>query len=261
MFSFTESADSYLSYSDTIAVDSFPKENAAKFLTQSLTEPVNINPLAIEVVYQEWQLITLGLALLLIAFIRIGSRSFFKNAQSAFFSLPIFKQMIRDDELFPQGSIVPLAVANILVTTTLLYNIIERTGSKFFQNESDLSFKVINIILLLFGYYTFQFVLLHLTGFIFKTRQTAVRQISNINYYRFVSSLILIPLLMFYIYSSSLLLLKFAVTLWIIIYLIRLWRGLIIVLDEQGYSGFQNLLYICALEILPVFVLAKLIVV
>jgi hypothetical protein len=247
--------------SDTSASHCINDTVTERFLTRLLSDAAIIEPLPREIIYQEWQLITIGIALLFLALIRFGSRTFFSNMQRAFFSLPLFRQMLRDNELFSQGSIIPLALVNILITATFLYNITDFTGSEFVFAEAGLPAKILKLILVMVIYYILQYFILRLTGLIFKTGNATLRHLSVIHYYQSVSSIALIPVLIFSIYSTSSMLLFVSVILWLIIFMIRLSRGLIIVIDVRGYSGFQNFLYICALEILPVLLLIKLIVV
>jgi hypothetical protein len=246
-----------LSQSDTLTSGIAQILRDEKFLTSNITGPLQYDPIPLLSNQHEWQWVTLGISLLLIAIVRVGSRISFINLQKAFFSLPLFRQMVRDDELFPQGTHWPLLIVNVLVTATFFFNITERSSSDFFSSDGEVSVIVFKIIGILIIYYLLQFLLLKVVGVIFNTKKAISKHRYTINYYQFISSLFLIPVLIFYIYSSTLSLFYFSLVVWISIYLIRLARGMIIVLDVHGFSRFQIFLYICALEILPVIVLVK----
>lgn len=252
LFSLSQSDTLISGIADVLADD--------KFITSNINGPMHYVPLPLVSDQHEWQWITLGISLVFIAIVHVGSRSFFINLQKAFFSLPIFKQMIRDDELFPQGTQWPLFIVNVLVNATLFFNISERMASDFVSADIELSVRIFRLTGILIIYYISQFLLLQVVGIIFNTKKIISRHRSTINYYQFISSVLLIPVLIFYIYSSTLSLFYFSLIVWLSIYFIRLARGLVIVLDVHGYSRFQNILYICALEILPVIVLVKFIV-
>jgi hypothetical protein len=250
----------HLSQSDTLTSAIVEILGDEKFLTSNITGPMQYDPIPMLSNQHEWQWITLGISLLLIAIVRVGSRNFFNNLRKAFFSLPIFRQMIRDDELFPQGTQWPLLIVNVLVTATFFFNITERSASDFISSDDETSIVVLKIMSILLIYYLLQFLLLRFTGVVFNTKKAISKHQHTINYYQFISSLFLIPVLIFYIYSSTLSLFYFSLLVWVSVYLMRLARGMIIVLDVYGFSRFQNFLYICALEILPVIVLVKFIV-
>lgn len=243
---------------DTIVVTQ--KEAAQKFLTTDKTEAVRFQPQPIIVQHYEWQMITLSLSILLIAYVRITGKNFFKHLQAGLVSRPIFRQLFRDGVLFPKGASLPLFLANLLIVTTLLYQVITQLVPNGLFVEKPFWKQLSEIIFLFVIYSISQYLAVSILGFIFKTKGIVKEYRSNTLFYNALVTIALTPILIFSIYSSTNIILWTAVAIAVILLLFRLYRGLLIAFELSNYSLYQIILYLCALEILPILVLVKILI-
>lgn len=229
----------------------------SRFLTRERDKSIHFNPQPIAHANNEWQIIALSFSLLAIAFIRITGKNFFKNLQSGFVSRPIFKQLYRDGQLIPLQARPVLLLAYLFVFTVFLYQINLWFPFIDFNHYNSPTKNILMIFLLLGSYEVFVFLLIHFLGFIFKTSSISNEFIANNIFYKSLAAIILLPLLLFSIFSISHIIVFFAFILFSILFIIRVFRGILIAYELRSFSFYQIFLYICTLEILPVFVLIK----
>lgn len=233
-------------------------DSQERFFTSQREEAIHFSPQPIIHVQEEWQIITLLLSMLTIAFVRITGKNFFKNLQSGFISKPIFKQLFRDGLLIPTQARIPLLVSFILVMTVFLFQLDAVFHFINFKPATNLNTRIFIIFLLIGSYEIVRFILFQFIGYIFLTPSTTKEFIANNIFYNSISTLLILPLLLFSIYSSNSIILIFAIFIFLSLFGIRTFRGLLIASELRTYSYYQIFLYICTLEILPVFVLTKL---
>ncbi len=249
---FTDSQDSlWLALQDLTPTETF--------LTQISTRPLVINPQPIEQPGFIWQFIALILAMFIFAYIKLARKHFFKNLRTAFSSRPLFRQMLRDDMLFPAGIYVPVFIAISLTFAVLLLQFDELLLSfRYFSKPEELE----KILLYLAGISILmlaKFLLHYLTGFIFGTHQLTKEYLNNTFYFNTIAVIILIPLLMISTFSKSETVLLIIIGIALMMFVLRIFRGLLISMEVEKYSQFQNFIYFCTLEILPLLVIYKLI--
>lgn len=108
--------------------------------------------------------------------------------------------------------------------------------------------------------YQLKFILLYILGFFFNQIKAFVEYIHTISLYNKLLGVLLIPVTAGMVIMSEHLTATFiyiGLGLIILSYIIRLIRGAGIILDK-GFSVFYMFLYLCALEILPVMIVYKL---
>lgn len=229
------------------------------FVTEIRSYPIVINPQPIQQSGFIWQFMALLLAAFIFAYIKVVRKNFFKNITTAFTSRPLFKQMIRDDQLFPYSTQFPVFISISLTFGVLLLQLDEMFFSQRYFSKTEelktLSLYVAGVITLLSAKYLTHY----FSGLIFKTRMLTKEYVTNSFYFNTVATVAFIPLLMITTFSKSEPVLLFIIGLALIMIIIRMFRGLIISMDIELYSYFQNLLYFCTLEILPFLIIYKVI--
>lgn len=205
----------------------------------------------------EMVLIALGLSILIFAYIRISRRNFFRNLQQAIFSRPIFKQLLRDGALFPTGSRFLVSAANLITFTALTFSLLNyyQLEIPWLTNGSFMVFAKLGLFILAFIW--LKTLIVRLTAFIFKTGPLAREYRTNTFFFNTIAAVVLIPLLFFSVLDNGANLLLIALSAVFLLFIFRIIRALLISLDVQKYSLYQIFLYLCALEILPILVIIK----
>jgi len=228
-----------------------------RFFSSEREGSVQFRPEPIIKLSEDWQIIALLLSVLAIAFVRITGKNFFKNLQSGFVSRPIFKQLSRDGQLIPTRARLPLLFSFLLAITVYLFQLNTEHPFISFHKASNLYANIITIFLIVGMYELLKFILTSALGYIFKTKGTTREFIANNIFYNSLTTILIVPLLLFSIYSTTPVILFFASGIILILFFIRIFRGFLIAIELRTYSFYQIILYICTLEILPVFVLIK----
>ncbi len=99
-----------------------------------------------------------------------------------------------------------------------------------------------------------------LTGFfawVFNTQKANRAYFKNIFLYNNLSGIILLPLVVFNTYNPSLPGLYFSWAVFLLFTIIKVIRGAIIGYTQARYSTYYLILYLCAIELAPVLILAK----
>lgn len=230
-----------------------------QFITETRNEPITINPLPLQQYGFIWQSAALLLALVILALMKFVRKNFFKNLSAAFFSKPIFKQLLRDNQLFPAESVLPVFVAVILVFSVLLYQfrvVLHFSGA---APVSDELHHLVYSAIVVSGFFGVKYLLHYLVAKVFGTIRKTREYLANAFYFNTLAAIILIPLLLAAIFSKSMALLFVIAFIVLIMIVLRIIRGIVISFEVENYSGFQKFLYFCTLEILPVLAVYKLV--
>ncbi|MBE0639044.1 MAG: DUF4271 domain-containing protein [Bacteroidales bacterium] len=230
------------------------------FITEIRSQPTAIIPQLIIQPGFIWQFMALLLAAFIFAHIKVVRKNFFKNMIAAFSSRPLFKQLIRDDLLFPIGTQFLLFIAISLTFAVFLIQLDEMFVSSRFLTRGEelkkLALYLAGVIIVL----SLKYLIHYFTGLIFKTRFLTKEYLTNSFYFNTLAAAIFIPLLMVSTFSKSEPVLIVVIGMSLILIALRMLRGFIISLGIEMYSYFQNLLYFCTLEILPFLVIYKVII-
>lgn len=229
----------------------------SRFFTSTREEPISFNPEPLPQSQNEWQIIALSFSFLIIAFVRVGAKNFFRNLYSGLISRPIFKQLLRDGQLIPQIGKAPLLVAFLLVITVFIFQL--NGVIPFIQfHESKSILRNGTTVLFVLGFYEIsRFIVMHILGLVFKIKQIVREFVNNNIFFNTISTLLVMPLLFLSNYAYSSLIIYFGMAILLILFIFRLIRAIIISSELSSFSGYQIFLYICALEILPVFMVIK----
>lgn len=133
--------------------------------------------------------------------------------------------------------------------------------SFFILNELFLNFSLDYLFLIFIGIlfllFFIKFVIEKSISLIFNTQKIFKLYFIDHLYILGISSLIQLPLIIFYFYSEYQIFLWIAFTIMILFWLYRLLRGMTIGLMQTRFSRLYIILYLCSLEILPLIIVIK----
>lgn len=175
-------------------------------------------------------------------------------------NISVTNQMLRDENLLLQRASLLLTIMFNLVAAFFLYEI-----SMSFEWSSDYIGSGFGRFLI-FAFavsfvYSFKFIFLRLTAFIFKTDKPVSVYIFNIFLINNILGITLLPLIIgisFLPQPYSKLVIYISLALIILGFFYRILRGLLNSLGHSEFSKFHLLLYLCTLEIAPLLVFIKL---
>lgn len=217
-------------------------------------------PIPIEKTESYWVAVMLMLGLSLIVLIRVTSPKKFFILIRSFFSFNAAKQLIREDYRLNKGSsliLIFLFLANfpfLLFKINEYYKLIPYTFSGFYFYLLILLFVALT--------YFFKFVFLKLMGSLTRNQTLA----DEYAYYSFLSikgtGLFVYPVLVFLEYSqlSNFTFILVGLAICATFYVLRLVRGMLILINSDGVSVFHLFLYLCGLEIIPLIVIIKILI-
>jgi hypothetical protein len=232
---------------------------AQKFITETRNEPIFINPLPVQQDGFIWQTAALLLALCILALMKIARKNFVRNLSAAFFSKPIFKQLLRNSQLFPPGSVLLLFMAVILVYSVLIFQfqlVLNFSGTTSVSDELP---DLLNSLLVVSGFLGVKYLLHYLTGLVFGTIRKTREYLANSFYFNTIAAVILLPFLFGATFSKSTPILFVIIFIVLVMIVLKTIRGITIAFEVKNYSGFQKFLYFCTLEIIPVLAVYKLV--
>ena len=184
-----------------------------------------------------------------------------QNIVLSFRSNVIFSQILEERRTYNSIVSIGLFLTGLLVLATFIYHFVGQIpGVK--SDFSTFSPGYVGIIVaLLIAYHFFKAIVLSLSSFIFKERDifNAYNMLS-INSMQ-VLGIILFPIVVLLTYSyqvSSIWLSIIGISIIGLFFLYRLLRSFILGVKETKGQVFHIILYICAFEILPLFVIGKL---
>lgn len=241
---------------DTLGVDQ-EVEPREKFITQTIPQKISINPRTLHFQQHEWQVGLLVFSLLILSLAKLTSRSFVKSIQKGISSRPKFRQLFREGLLFSSQNRVPVFFVHVIIISIIIYQLNDWYHLYQFKNTSRQLLDFLLILSVVSGFILLKTISIKLAGFIFKTTVATSEYLSNIFFFNTIAALLFIPLLIFSVYVPTDFVIVVIIVLAIILFIFRLVRGLVISLDVQNYSFYQKFMYFCALEILPVIWVAK----
>ncbi len=232
---------------------------ARRFITQNRSSAMEINPRPLAKPQQDFEVMfgALAFAILIFGYIRLSSHKFFGNLQQVIFSRALFKQNLRDGTMLTYGTAGLLTLADITVFAAFGYQLAGRydirlpgAGQSPFRQLLFLAGMILVFILL-------KNMLISVAGFIFKTKTLAREFRANLFVFNTVAALFLIPLLIFMMIETAHMSHLISLSVLGLLFIFRFIRAFLIAMDVEKYAWYQNFLYLCALEILPILVIVK----
>jgi hypothetical protein len=230
-----------------------------RFLSITSQKPAVINPQLIKNQQSDWLVGILIFCFFVISYIRITRKKYVKDMLLGLYSRPMFRQMIREGALYSSGLVFPMTLVVLLTYSVFTYQIINLINPDVLANTVQiqlLSYLFGGILVLLLT----KTLLVRGAGFLFKTSELAEEYASNSYYFHIITAVSLLPFLFFSIFDKSSILIYLSLFVTALLFIYRILRGVLISLEMQKYSPYQNLLYLCTLEFLPILVIIKAII-
>lgn len=173
------------------------------------------------------------------------------------FSNRFLSQLTREGNLFKERVTVALGIVYLFTVPLFILQIetILLHGST--QSMDQLKLFLLSMLFIV-GYWMVKVALIRYLGFIFNTKATTREYLLNILIFNLITGISLLPFLIITSYTHSEWVLFVAVVLVTLLFIYRLVKGFFIGLSLTKFSYLFLFVYLCALEILPLLVILKL---
>ena len=233
-----------------------PKSTEKSIFSTHLLHPVSAIPREKPVPHPGWISVLIILCFFLFA---IAQYSYYKRMQQivkSFFATRLFNQLSRDSGLFRERVSIFLFSSYLLCLSLFLFN------SYNFYFDIPLSGLIsfwlfIKILAGVSIFYLFKMWLFNFSGFIFKTKKETSDYVFNIYIFGQIAGIALLPVIVLVSYLHSETIIYAGGILLVLLYIYSLYRGMICVTHGVKISVYYLFLYLCTLEILPLFIIAK----
>lgn len=215
-----------------------------------------MTPLNRPLISNDWITLTLLLCLSLLAAVRLF---YPKRVNRLFLAIVSRKQM---GPLMRAGS-----APNEWVTLLVMINYLLVTGIFFLQvlfeleyvrsENTSVLFIFLILLLTIIGLVFIKLMMAWFVGVIFKNRDGTISQWQNMLIFNQGVGLLLLPIVIFNSYIPSQIFLFTGLFILGILNFFRFFRGFIIGLESTKFSWLHIILYLCALEIVPVLIVLK----
>ncbi len=228
-----------------------------RFLTAAAKKPVLINPQPIIRPQNDWQVGVLIFCFFVISYIRISRKKFFKNLMQGLISRPMFRQMMREGFLFSTGIFFPMMLVVVLTYAIFIYQLIAYFNPTPLINAITPLRLFLYLFISVFVLLSAKTLLVRGSGILFKTNELTDEYLTNSYFFHILTAIALLPILLFTVFDETSILTYISILFTALLFIYRILRGILISLEMQKYSQYQNLLYLCTLEILPIFIIIK----
>lgn len=250
-----------ISNSQTKKVYPGEKEVPLKLFSNHQLKQFNTHPQPTNKENTDWIFITLLLAYAAFIWVKVFYNKIFIQISQAFFNNRITNQIVRDENILVQKASVLLTIIFYLVASLFIYQISilydwnpDYVGTGF--NRFLIFAFAISLI------YTIKLLILKVVGHVFMVDKAIVIYIFNIFLINNLLGIALLPVLTFisfsHVYTEYAVYLAFVLIGGAFFY--RLIRGCLIGLTYSRFSILYLFLYLCALEIAPLLVLIKILI-
>lgn len=209
-----------------------------------------------------WPAIVLFIALCLLVLLKATSPQKTFRVLNAAYSLQVAKQIEREDYGPLKRVSIILSIVFVLVTAFLFYKLNLKFGSVLDTKGSFFQYMFFVLVIILT--YSVKLIAAAIVGFITQTTNIFTEYINNTLIINQSVGVILLPV-MIIVEVAPINEIKWIIvpaTLFLVLgYVLRLYRGFLFAGMEQGVGLLQLFVYLCALEILPLLVLIKFLVV
>ena len=223
-------------------------------------KPENSLPVAVSRETPDWLFFVLLLVIALLTWLKVFYQKNVRQIFEAFFSNTIANQIVRDENILVQRASVLLTITFNLAAALLLYLLSEIYDWQVPYAGSGFSKFIIFALLISFAY-TAKFIVLKLSGFLFRIDKAIATYIFNIFIINNVLGILLLLLVIGLAYlppATTTYLIAAAAMFVCFAYIYRFLRGLVIGFSYNSFSNVYLFLYLCALEIAPLIIIIKL---
>ena len=217
--------------------------------------PVHPGPMAITRQSTDWITILLLVCLLLFAWIQTASRKRFAQIFKAVIQPHSINQLEREGNLFRERITLSLGAIYYIVGSIFIFQLF----SAFYTLPADFDNLTFSALILgvLFSYQMLKSILIYISGIIFKTAESSRSYQLNTLLFNQITGIVLFPfaIMAFYWENTSFLIIGSVIISLLFVY--RLFRGILTGLANKNYNLLYLFLYLCTLEILPLLLLLK----
>jgi hypothetical protein len=206
----------------------------------------------------DWILLVLLSGFILLAWTNFFSFNRLKQMILAPFSKRFLSQLTREGTLFTERISLALGSVYLLSFSLLLYLVNAMLLHLSFRNLSGLPVYLIILASLLL-FWSLKIWLIRFLGSVFRTPSTTFHYQVNLLVFTSLEGLITLPLLVGVVYLKSPTLLAVTLGISMLIFLFRFMKGFFIGLGLTKFSYLFLFVYLCSLEILPLLILIKLV--
>ncbi len=207
---------------------------------------------------RNWLFATLFIITLLYIYIQNNFHGRYTQVKRAFLVKRYFSQLVRDGNIFKERIVIPIYLIYFIGISLLIYS--------FFAYTIDISkiplTKLNFFLAIILAMITYQFVkawLINILGHLFYTKAETETYLLEHLLFSALYSLFLIPLMWVYTYTNRGEVLILAGGILIILWSIRIVKA--IINWRRVFTIFKLFLYLCSLELLPIIILIKIILI
>lgn len=233
------------------------KEKQSKKTTE--TTLILYQPSYKKTVTENWEIIVLLFSILLIASAKGFSQNRFKSILKSVFSTQATYEIVRGEKIFFNRTNLLLNLVYLSTSSLFIYQILR--ANNFITSPSQM-LNYITIFLWIGLFYVLKLLVNNVLNVVFDTKEIIIEYIYNTSLFNNIIGVILLPILFFNNFTdfqNNIFYQKFSLVLISIILLLRTRRY--IKLGLKKYISILHIfLYICSLEILPLIVIIKVII-
>jgi hypothetical protein len=197
-----------------------------------------------------------------LAYLRVAYGKYLSLIGKAFLSNNVTTQIARDENMLVQRASIMLSVVFYLSASLLIYTTSVHYNWKIIGISTGF-IRYLFIAVLIAIIYLIKFFILRISGWLFDINKETTVYLFNVSLINNMLGMALIPILaidVFFGMGSINWLLTLAVILVAAAYIYRLIRGIIIGIGASPASPAYLFLYLCTLEIAPLFLLIKVVI-
>jgi hypothetical protein len=216
--------------------------------------PVTNAPVANPPESRNWLFGVLFIITILYLYIQNNFYNRFSQVKRAFLAKRYYSQLVRDGNIFKERIVIPIYLIFLMGFSLLLYSTLI-----FTVDISTIPWSKFNMyLMILLGVVCYQFlksVVINLSGEVFYTNSET--SIYLLDTFLFISlfSMFLIPLMWLHTYSPTGWLLLFIWSVFVVFSAVRIVKAIMV--WRRVFTFFKLFLYLCTLEILPIVIIAK----
>ncbi|NVO03407.1 MAG: DUF4271 domain-containing protein [Bacteroidetes bacterium] len=204
-----------------------------------------------------WVSITFIVIFTIYAFIQASNSKKVQNFMKSFVGIRFLNQLLRDVNFLAERITYPLLLISFASTAMFFYGVVSLFG------ENSIILIGINPFLKIFGAIILLFILkifvVKVSGILFKTDKEESDYTSGIFLFSMFSGLFLLPISICLLYIPNIFFLYLGFIILLIMFGFRLIRTFFFSTNESKFSRYYLFLYLCIVEIAPLFVLIKLV--
>ena len=207
-----------------------------------------------------WILGVILICLILIAWTHV----FYSNRIRLMFKAPFSQrnvnQLLRDGNIMTERFTLTYSAVYILTFSLLLFEINRILVGFRFTHLNDMTiFGILNLFVI--GYYVLKMCVIWFLGSVFKTRETTLNYQLNLMILSMITGPVLLVFLIPFLFIPDIKLLYMSIMAAGILLLFRFVRGFFIGMSLTKFSYLFLFVYLCSLEILPVLILVKILLI